>query len=94
MILHTLELRVRLVFDDLHVEEWFDQVEAVLSIDARKQLKDSAFGELAGVEQYENKVEEGVETSPGGQIQKDMGDGPGTQKPVQKQKLTEPSGDK
>ena len=88
------EIRVRLVFNDLHIEEWFDQIEAVLSIDARKQLKDSAFGELAGIEQYENKVEEGVETSPGGQIQKDMGDGPGTQKPQQKQKTTEPSGDK
>ncbi|MCE2505905.1 MAG: hypothetical protein J4F36_05455 [Nitrosopumilaceae archaeon] len=45
-----------MVWDDLHIEEWFDNIEAVNELDSRKQLTDDAYGELTGIENYPNKV--------------------------------------
>lgn len=60
------KFRVKLVFDDLHMSEWFDKVEAVNDLDSRKQLTDVAYGELLGIDNYTGKVESGAETIPGG----------------------------
>jgi len=35
-------------------------------LDSRKQLKDEDYGELAGIENYKDKIEEGAQTTPGG----------------------------
>lgn len=60
------KFRVNMVFSDLHIEEWFDKIEAVNNLDSRKQLTDEAYGELAGIEQYKNKVEADALVTPGG----------------------------
>lgn len=60
------KFKIKMVFEDLHIEEWFDKIEAVLLVDSRKQLKDKAFGELSGIEDYTGKIETGAETMPGG----------------------------
>lgn len=49
--------RIKLVWDDLHIEEWIDKIQAVTALDARKPLTDKAFGELAGIPGYENKID-------------------------------------
>ena len=60
------KFRIKLAFNDLRIEEWFDKIEAVNELDSRKQLKDEYYGELAGIENYQGKVEEDAETKPGG----------------------------
>lgn len=60
------KFRVKMVFSDLHIEEWFDKVEAVNVLDSRKQLTDQAYGELAGIDNYANKVEPDAIVTPGG----------------------------
>ena len=60
------KFRIKMVFDDLHIEEWFDKIEAVNELDSRKQLSDKAYGELAGVDNYAGKVDPDAETMPGG----------------------------
>ena len=60
------KFKIKMVFNDLRIEEWFDKVEAVNELDSRKQLTDQAYGELTGLENYPNKVEAGAETIPGG----------------------------
>lgn len=61
------KFRIKMVFDDLRVTEWFDNVEAALELDGRKALKDSKFGEIIGVQNYPEMVETDAETFPGGQ---------------------------
>ena len=58
--------RIKTVFNDLHIEKWFDKVEAVNMVDKRKPLKDKEYGLLAGIEHYENKVDPEGELIPGG----------------------------
>lgn len=60
------KFRIKMVFEDLHISEWYDKVEAVNELDSRKQLTDTAYGELLGIENYTGKVESGAETIPGG----------------------------
>ena len=60
------QFRIKVVFDDINIEEWFDKIEAVMTLDSRKPLTDEAFGELAGIDNYENKVDSEAETTPGG----------------------------
>lgn len=60
------KFRIKMVFDDLPVTEWFDNVEAALSLDSRKQLKDSKFGDIIGLQNYPDMVETDAETHPGG----------------------------
>ncbi len=57
---------IKMTFNDLRIEEWFDKVEAVNELDSRKQLTDEAYGELIGVENYKNKVNADADTIPGG----------------------------
>lgn len=68
-ILHPEALklfRIKTVWSDLHIEEWFDRIQAVNDLDSRKQLTDEAYGELAGVENYTNKVMKDAPVTPGG----------------------------
>ena len=58
--------RIKMVWDDLHIETWFDKIEAVNELDARHQLTDEAYGELTGIENYVNKIDKDAETTPGG----------------------------
>ena len=60
------EYRIRTAFNDLHIEKWFDKVEAVNMVDTRKPLKDKEYGELAGIDNYPNKVDKDAELVPGG----------------------------
>lgn len=59
-----------MTFEDLRIEEWFDKVEAANEVDGRKKLTDLAYGELIGVENYQNKVDPDAETIPGGEGEK------------------------
>lgn len=58
--------RIKMTFSDLHIEEWFDKIEAVNNLDSRKQLTDEAYGDLAGIDGYKNKVEADAIVTPGG----------------------------
>lgn len=60
------KFRIKMVFNDLHISEWYDKVEAVNELDSRKQLTDKAFGELLGIDNYVGKVVSDAETMPGG----------------------------
>ena len=66
------KFRIKMVFDDLPITEWFDNVEAALELDSRKQLKDSKFGELTGISNYPDMVETDAETVPGGNSKNSM----------------------
>lgn len=60
------QFRVKLVFDDLKIEEWFDKVEATNEMDARKELNDVDYGNQLGLKNYASMVKTGAETNPGG----------------------------
>ncbi|MEK0347807.1 MAG: hypothetical protein QQN44_05705 [Nitrosopumilus sp.] len=66
------KFHIKMVFDDLPITEWFDNVEAALELDSRKQLKDSKFGELTGLSNYSDMVETDAETNPGGNSKNSM----------------------
>lgn len=66
------KFKIKMVFDDLHIEEWFDKIEATLALDSRKQLTDKAFGEKTGIDNYTGDVETDAETIPGGSSSKSM----------------------
>ena len=61
------QVKIKMSFDDLHISEWYDSIEAILQLDGRKQLKDAEFGELIGLDNYLNIVDSDAETQPGGQ---------------------------
>jgi hypothetical protein len=73
------KFRVKMVFSDLHIEEWSDRIEAVNKVDQRKPLNDKDYGELAGIENYDQKVVPDAQVIPGGKkgFQFDSGDGKG-----------------
>ena len=60
------EYRIRTAFNDLHIEKWFDKVEAVNMVDGRKPLKDKEYGSLAGIDNYPSKIDEKGKLIPGG----------------------------
>ena len=60
------KFRIRLSWDDLHISEWYDGIEAILELDSRKQLKDTEFGDKIGLQEYTSMVEPEAETVPGG----------------------------
>jgi len=66
------KFRIKMVFDDLNITEWFDNVEAALELDSRKQLKDSKFGEMMGLQNYPDMVKSDAETIPGGNAKNSM----------------------
>ena len=59
-------VRPKFVFNDLHIDQWYDKVAAVNEIDARHALTDKAYGELVGIDDYENKIDPDAETIQGG----------------------------
>ena len=69
------KFKITLKWNDLSIEETADKIEAVLAVDARKRLKDSAFGKLAHIDDYENSVIPGAATTPGGAGIKKTGHG-------------------
>ena len=72
------KFRIKMVWDDLHIETWIDKIEAANELDARRQLTDEAYGELVGIENYQNKVDENSQVTPGGNGKKmKVGDGEG-----------------
>ena len=66
------KFKIKMVFEDLHIEEWFDKIEATNALDSRKQLTDKAYGEKAGIDNYTGDVETNAETIPGGSSSKSM----------------------
>ncbi len=60
------KFRIKMVWNDLHIEERFDKIEAVNELDARHPLSDDAYGELIGIDNYPNKVDKNSEVTPGG----------------------------
>lgn len=82
------QFRIKIVFDDINIEEWFDKIEAVMQLDSRKPLTDEAFGSLAGIENYENKVDPKGEVTPGGKSKGlELGDGKSLQLKNKKEQL-------
>ena len=57
---------IKMQFDDLHIEKWFDKIESVNMMDGRQRLKDNAYGDMAGVENYVAKVDPAAKVAPGG----------------------------
>ena len=66
----TDEIRIKLVFDDLKISEWYDKIEAALEVDSRHKLKHTAFGKLADIPDYTQLIEPSAETHEGGQGEK------------------------
>jgi len=58
--------RIKMAFSDLNIAEWFDKVDAANEVDSRKTLTDEAYGALAGISNYQNKVLKGATVNPGG----------------------------
>ena len=58
--------RIKMGWNDLHIETWFDKIESVNEVDARHQLTHEAYGEMSGIENYVNKIDKDAETTPGG----------------------------
>lgn len=76
-----------MVWYDLHIETRIDKVEAVNELDSRLQLSDNAYGELAGIDNYPNKVDKNSEVTPGGGGKKiKMSDGDGNSLEIKKKK--------
>ena len=71
------QFRIRMTFSDLHIEEWYDKIQAVNQLDSRKQLSDESYGDLAGIDNYKNKVVPDAPTTPGGAAGKKMQFGQG-----------------
>ena len=60
------KFRIKLSWTDLHVTEWFDNIEAVMTLDGRQQLKNSEIGELLDLDNYESMVDPDAEVNAGG----------------------------
>ena len=52
------KFRIKLSWTDLHVEEWFDKLEAAIQLDQRKPILDNEFGEIVGIDNYESIIDE------------------------------------
>lgn len=62
----TQLFRIKLSWTDLHISEWYDQIESVLELDARGKLKNAEFGELTNLDNYESMLDPDAEIAPGG----------------------------
>ena len=81
------KFRIKIVWDDLHIESFIDRIEAVNEVDSRKQLTDEAYGELASIDNYEGKVDTDAETVPGGDQKKmSIPDGQGGETQIKQKK--------
>ena len=72
--------KVNLKFEDLHIAEWYDMVEATNELDSRKQLTDIAYGKSVGLDNYTGMVESDADTVPGGGGKNKMSFGSGSDK--------------
>jgi len=79
-------LRVKMAFDDLKIEEWFDKVEATNEMDARKELNDVDYGNQLGLKNYVGMVKTNAETHPGGNGKNSMEMGDGSKLQIKKPK--------
>lgn len=68
------KFRIKVSWNDIEVAEWYDVVQAVMQLDKRAQLKNSAFGELTGLDNYPNMIEPNAEVNPGGEQQQQPGE--------------------
>lgn len=66
------KFRIKLSWDDLHISEWYDSIEAALELDGRGQLKNTEFGEMIGLDNYESMLDPKGEIIPGGAGNKKM----------------------
>ena len=80
--------RIKMGWNDLHIETWFDKIESVNEVDARHQLTHEAYGEMSGIENYVNKIDKEAETNPGGSggSKINMSDGEGGSLEIKKKK--------
>lgn len=74
------KFKVIMRFEDLHISEWYDNVEGALELDSRKQLTDDQFGKLVGLDNYPGMVETDAITTPGGSGSNKMTIGSGTER--------------
>ena len=58
--------KIKLSWSDLHIADWRDQIEAALLADSRLPFKNHEFGEIIGLDNYENMVDPDGELVPGG----------------------------
>lgn len=89
------KFRIKMVFEDLKIEEWFDKIEAANELESRKEMTDAAYGEIIGLQNYSNKVAADAETNPGGSggSKLSFGDGAGNKIDMKKSKTNTPGGD-
>ena len=57
---------IKIKWSDINVIEFYEVVQSALEIDGRGQLKNEAFGELLGRENYPEMLEKDAEITPGG----------------------------
>ena len=60
------KFKIKLSWTDLHIAEWYDSIEAALTLDGRRAIKDNEFGELIGLDNYDTIVDPDAETNAGG----------------------------
>ena len=60
------KFKIKIGWSDLRILEYTDQIEAALLADSRFQFKNSAFGKIAGLENYENMLDPKGTLVPGG----------------------------
>ena len=61
------KLKIKLSWNNLNIEEWFDKLEATLQLDARQKLKIEEFGEMIGLDNYSTMVDPDAEVNAGGE---------------------------
>jgi hypothetical protein len=52
------KFRIKTVFSDLHIGEWFDKIESINKIMEHYTLTPEAYGEMAGIESFVNKIDQ------------------------------------
>lgn len=60
------KFKITIKFSDLNISEWYDKIQAVNELDSRKQLTDSAYGDLAGIRNYKALAVPDAPVTPGG----------------------------
>lgn len=81
------KFKVRMIFNDLNIYEWFDLIESLNELDSRQQLTTKAFGEKLKLDNYAGMVETDAEINPGGNSNSmSFGDGEGNDIKIKKTK--------
>ena len=60
------KLEIDLDWGDIHISEWMDAIDAALSLDSRKELKETAMSNLLGLPNYPTMTVSDAEIVPGG----------------------------